>query len=441
MRKALIQRLVLKKELVLELLSITVILVLLLLLSYNVFLRFSPQVNLSNENGNQEKFPAGQLVRPTQTALQTIDSYTGIDYHFDPQHDAIADSAVCRGTSTFIYTTFAPALADPEHACSVTVSSDEELASMATLSGRLTQLKILKITNTDNTMLPVAIGNIHSLGRLIITNTHHTVLPPEIGKLTNLIELTLDNTQVTSLPVQIGDLTNLEELNVTNNPELHSMPLEIKKLSFLWKLIFINDSLDSLPVLPNLQQGTVLSLKGNHFRQFPPVLLSGKRVIASLDLSDNQIESIPSQINNTQIRILLMNNNQLTDLPQIDKMNVSILNLSGNKLTRISSLPSSDWLQVLDLSNNKLITLPLSLSNMVHLSSLRLGGNQLAVLPPLPAAKNLKELDISYNNLSSLPEGLGSLRSLLRLNISGNNFSQDDRKKVRQQFPDIELIY
>jgi Leucine-rich repeat (LRR) protein len=426
----------LKKELLLQVACVLLILALLGLLLGNLFIK------TMRHGGEKQKISIGApMPRPTQTAFRTADSYSGIDYTFNPEHDAIADNAVCRDVKTFTYTSFAPALVDPEHACSLVISSDDELKNLASLSGRLTHLKILKITNTSNTRLPAEIGQIKSLGRLIIQNTKGTVLPPEIGKLTNLVELALDDAHVAQLPAEIGQLTNLEELTVSNNKELQSLPLEIVNLPYLWKIIAINDNLSTLPILPRLQYGTVLSLKGNKLTEFPIVLLSKKRVIVSLDLSDNMIQFVPDAINETQIRVLTMSNNELSSFPQIDKMTLLSLNLSGNYLTEISSLPSKKWLRQLDLSNNRLTSIALSLTDMNSLQSLILGGNQFAILPALPDAKDMRILDISFNKLSSLPEGVERLKGLKRINMSGNRIPQGEREKVKDLFPNAEIIY
>lgn len=415
--------------------SLTIIVVLLAVLASNIvsYMQRKPIKQISHSGTN--------IPRPTQTALRIGESYSGIDYAFNPEHDAIADNAVCRDTKTFVYTSFAPAAADPEHTCSLTISSDSELEEFASLSDRFTNLKILKITGTTKTHLPAEIGRIHSLSRLIIHNTDNTVLPPQIGDLVNLVELTVDDAHLTQLPSEVGRLINLEELTVSNNKELHSLPQEIGNLPYLWKIIAINNSLDGLPVLPRLKHGTVLSLKGNKLTQFPPVLLSRERDIVSLDLSDNVIQSVPSEINRTHIRVLVMSNNQLTSFPSIETMQLLSLNLSGNKLISMRSLPSKDWLKALDLSNNQLTSITLSLSEMANLQSLLLGGNSLAILPALPDAKGMKELDISFNKLTSLPEGLEHLKGLTKINISGNTIPQEERDTIKDLFPNAEIVY
>lgn len=431
------KRLLIKNIFLLRVACTVCFVVLLGLLLSNLLTKYSG----SQKNEKQKTTVVGKLPRPTQTALRIGESYSGIDYSFNPEHDAIADSAVCRDVATFTYTSFAPALSDPEHACSLTISSDNELEQLATMSARLTNLKILKITGTTHTSIPAAIGQIHTLSRLIILDTENTVLPPEIGDLVNLVELTIDNAHVSVLPVQVGRLIHLEELTVSNNTELSSLPFELGNLPYLWKIIVINNNLDTLPVLPRLKHGTVLSMKGNRLKQFPPILLSKEREIVSLDLSDNEIAAVPDAINDTHIRMLSLSNNQLTSFPNIDKMELLLLNLSGNKLTNMRSLPSKDWLKVLDLSNNQFTSITLALTEMTNLQSLLLGGNALVVLPALPDAKEMQELDISFNKLSSLPDGLERLTGLTKINITGNPIAPSEREKLKELFPNAEIVY
>ena len=136
-----------------------------------------------------------------------------------------------------------------------------------------------------------------------------------------------------------------------------------------------------------------------------------------------------------------MSNNRLTSFPIIDQMQLLSLNLSGNNLTDMDSLPKKEWLQVLDLSNNRLTSMTLSLSDMTSLKSLRLGGNAFAVLPSLPEAKEMQVLDISFNNLSALPEGVERLIGLVKINITGNPIARSEREKLKELFPNAEIVY
>ena len=95
-------------------------------------------------------------------------------------------------------------------------------------------------------------------------------IPSEIGQLTNLQELHLYNNELQSIPSEIGQLTNLQELHLHDN-KLQSIPSEISQLTNLKQLLLSNNQLQIIPLdiglLTNL---TNLSLTGNPNLEVPP---------------------------------------------------------------------------------------------------------------------------------------------------------------------------
>lgn len=377
---------------------------------------------------------------PTQTPLQRSDNYPNRnDWINNPEKKEINTSAVCRDIKTYTATTFESVLTDPEHACSIVISSDQELSLLATLSQRLINLKILKVKDLKNTRIPPEIGNIQSLRKLQIENTKNTILPPEIGKLSDLIELTIYKAHLAELPHEIGNLKHLEKLNVSNNKELQAIPPEIGKLYYLWELILNNDSLTTLP--DELQSGNIiaLDLTGNNISQFPPVITKLKQ-LSFLTLDYNQLESLPNSINDPEafpnLLTLEINHNKLISFPEINKDIVS-LQLRGNKLSNLPSLVDASYLTTLDVTNNRLTNLPQSFSQMKNLEFLYLGGNDLSTLPDLSKI-NLKELSISFNLFSSLPSKL-PWNKLDWIDIKGNSIPQEQIIRFTKLFPNTVI--
>ena len=125
-----------------------------------------------------------------------------------------------------------------------------------------------------------------------------------------------------------------------------------------------------------------LDVSFNQLTSLPPEI-SSLSLLIELDVSCNKLQSLPSELSSlTWLRILKANGNQLTTLPQTlgQLKKVEILNLSENLLTSIpQEIAACSSLQTLLLQNNDLQRLPLSLS-----------------------ALELKRLDLSNNTLESI---------------------------------------
>jgi len=156
--------------------------------------------------------------------------------------------------------------------------------------------------------------------------------------------------------------------------------------------------------------------------------------ITALDLRSKFLETIPLQVfEQAQLRILLLDNNDLTRLPpQISKLaQLQALYLSGNKLTTLPDFPKLTQLQKLDLRYNQLTTPP-DLSKLTQLQTLDLGYNQLTTPPDLSKLTQLQTLDLGYNQLKTLPD-LSKLTQLQTLDLSDNQLtSLPDLSKLTQ---------
>ncbi len=114
---------------------------------------------------------------------------------------------------------------------------------------QLQNLKYLDLSSTDGYFddgpvgLPDAIGNLTSLIQLNISTTDICSLPPSIGKLKNLKVLRLANTEVKELPKEIGELTSLIHLNLLGT-RISSLPPCMGQLKNLRDLYLSSTELD-----------------------------------------------------------------------------------------------------------------------------------------------------------------------------------------------------
>ncbi len=117
--------------------------------------------------------------------------------------------------------------------------------------------------------------------------------------------------------------------------------------------------------------------------------------LSSLSLAALSVPLLPG------LRRLNVNNNQLTDLPDILPTTLRELDASGNRLTRLPDLPAG--LQSLKVENNQLANLPEPLP--AALEWLGAAHNQLTSLPEM-VPPELIWLGVSNNQLTSVPESL-----------------------------------
>ena len=194
-----------------------------------------------------------------------------------------------------------------------------------------------------------------------------------------------------------------------------------------------------------------LSLAENKIQEIPD--LGGLESLTRLNLSYNQLETLPGDVVNTALDWLDLRANKVRALPRLPS-SLKVLDLSGNQISSVwSVLAQSDLPQLtsLDLSENPLVSLP-GLPSLPSLASLRLANTGLSSVPSSALARlgvSLHHLDLSHNlltvvartglagltNLQSLqlshnpslasiqPGGLANLSSLEELNIAGANLS------------------
>ncbi|WP_193198371.1 COR domain-containing protein [Nostoc sp. MG11] len=147
--------------------------------------------------------------------------------------------------------------------------------------------------------------------------------------------------------------------------------------------------------------------------------------VTELDLSDNQLGSLPPEISQlSNLTRLYLDNNQLGSLPpEICQLSqLTTLDLSNNQL---GSLPPEicqlSQLTTLYLHNNQLGSLPPEIYQLSQLTTLYLHNNQLGSLPPeICQLSQLTRLYLSNNQLGSLPPEICQLSQLTELYLHNN---------------------
>ncbi|MGN0859133.1 MAG: leucine-rich repeat-containing protein kinase family protein, partial [Stenotrophomonas sp.] len=174
-------------------------------------------------------------------------------------------------------------------------------------------------------------------------------------------------------------------------------------------------------------------LTGLGLRQFPRQLFCLANSLEVLDLSGNQLASLPDDLHRLhRLRILFASDNPFTELP-IALGQCTLLEMVGFKACRIEHVPAQSLppqLRWLILTDNRIEQLPASLGQRPRLQKLMLSCNRLSDLPDLSACHRLELLRLAGNRLREVPASLLTLPALAWLALAGNPFSAASEQAV-----------
>jgi Protein tyrosine and serine/threonine kinase/Leucine rich repeat len=158
--------------------------------------------------------------------------------------------------------------------------------------------------------------------------------------------------------------------------------------------------------------------------EFPIEIFDLADSLEILNLSDNNLQSLPADLNRlNKLKVIFLSNNSFEEVPEVlaECPNLSMVGFKSNKIRVLGehSLPSGTrWLI---LTDNQLERLPNSIGRLQSLQKLMLAGNQLRSLPDeMAACQNLELIRLAANRLESLPSWLFTLPRLSWLAYAGN---------------------
>jgi len=181
-----------------------------------------------------------------------------------------------------------------------------------------------------------------------------------------------------------------------------------------------------------LEKGATSVKIAQGLRDFPKELYSLENSLEVLDLTDNNLSSLPDDFYRfKKLKRLFLSNNQFNHVPKVlaKLPKLSMIGIRNNqiKIFEENSLPlSTRWLI---LTDNELTTLPTSIGDLKFLQKCMLSGNKLSFLPKtFSNCTNLELLRISANKLEVFPTLLLSLPKLSWLAYSANPFCKKHPK-------------
>lgn len=172
-----------------------------------------------------------------------------------------------------------------------------------------------------------------------------------------------------------------------------------------------------------LQGSRRLQLAGG-LTEFPREIFSLADSLEILDLSGNQLSSLPNDLDKlSHLKVIFCSQNNFTQLPPVlgRCASLSMIGFKSNKIVDVPAAALPPKLRWLILTDNCVQQLPDNIGTCVELQKLMLAGNQLANLPDsLAHCHNLELIRLAANRLEQLPPWLFSLPRLTWLAYAGN---------------------
>ncbi|XP_028142541.1 leucine-rich repeat-containing protein 40-like isoform X2 [Diabrotica virgifera virgifera] len=238
---------------------------------------------------------------------------------------------------------------------------DNLLTSLPEEISSLTKLTKLSLNHNKITNLPQGFFNLTELKQLFISHNCLDSVSKDISDLVMLEKLDLSNNVILNLPSGIGFLVRLTELNVSNN-KLAKLPPDIVNLRALLKMDISHNSITQLPDMGELRKLQILYAQHNDIREIPGFF--GCEQVHEIYFGNNFIEEIPLEFceNMNHLKILELRDNQIKAVP--------------SEITKLAHLTK------FDLTNNDIEELPNAMGLMPHLQSFKIEGNKLKQIRP-----------------------------------------------------------
>lgn len=182
-----------------------------------------------------------------------------------------------------------------------------------------------------------------------------------------------------------------------------------------------------MQTLQDLQSGKLIGVKSlkisENLTSFPKEIFDLADTLELLDLSNNQLFTLPDLSLFKRLKIAFFSNNNFVELPASFKecQNLYMLGFKANKIEKFDEDILPLGISWLILTDNKIAKLPNSIGNLSKLQKCALAGNKIESLPSsMQNCTNLELLRLSANNLHDIPSWLLELPKLSWLAFSGN---------------------
>ncbi len=284
---------------------------------------------------------------------------------------------------------------------------DETFSGMKTLPRALTGM--VYMTNIDVINLPEFtdlgdhIGDLN-IQSLYLENTGVTSFPKQMSEMGYLYSLTVIDCAITEIPEELAEISTFNALHF-DGTEVSEIPYElIEKFSKLKMFDIKNSKITSIPdnFFVSLSTISSFNFSGNKgLSSLPSAINPVQSNLRGLNISGCSFTSVPELVKKAKVRTLIMDDNQLTSFSQEDLTSeIEVLHINGNSITEFPAL-KSEVLTDLRLSNNPISVLP-DLSGYPELVSFHMGGTGINEIPDNYFINNPKLAWLHLNDNAAL---------------------------------------
>lgn len=217
----------------------------------------------------------------------------------------------------------------------------------------LPQLRKLYLTETDiGSIYPIYF--LQRLEILDVSRNSIDTIPDEFQFLRSLKELNISRNRISAIPSCISSLEKLEEFDASKNC-IQTIDPGLKLLTNLVSLRLDNNLITEMPSLEKMQRLRTLTLGVNELQELPTGLEALSDCLETLEIDNNRVGSLtPSIYNLTTLRRLCLQFNAITHIDSAIGRLISLqfLNLDNNLLDEVPSEIVQTPLKTLSFNNN-----------------------------------------------------------------------------------------
>ena len=251
-------------------------------------------------------------------------------------------------------------------------------------------------TNKWFTNLEDALGEPDRVYKLDLSGQGLNQIPTELKHFPNLIELRIKDNLITDVGTELSDNTRLETLDLSGNQI---------------------ESIDFVNLTENALNLKYLNLRENSLEQID-ASINKLKFLAYLDLGGNFISELDDNIYLRFLKVLVLDNNSLTDVPPmaIKAPKLKTLNLNANQIEvfDVRVFPS---LIALDIGDNPLQKYNITISKLEKLIMDWVDFENLELFP-LPVTMEI--LSLEHCKLKEVPQDIFKMHKLTELSLMHN---------------------
>ncbi|XP_051021850.1 leucine-rich repeat-containing protein 40 [Acomys russatus] len=324
-----------------------------------------------------------------------------------------------------------------------------ELARLPAGLERLASLEDLDLSNNRLTAVPADVALLPSLLRLSLSSNQLKSLPPEMSRMKKLKHLDCDDNLLETVPSDVGSMESLELLYLRRN-KLRVLP-DFFSCKLLKELHLAENQIQTLGAehLQHLQAILVLDLRGNKLQAVPEEIAL-LQSLERLDLSNNDISSLPCLLGNLHLKFLALEGNPLRTIRReiIAKGTQEVLKYLRSKIqddgtTQNDSVPVTAMtlpsecrvnthamvtLKLLDYSDKQATLIPDDIFDATRstiITTVNFSKNHLCEIPKriVELKETVSDVNLSFNKLSFISQEFGLLQKLTFLDLRNNFLS------------------